>query len=243
MTIDSAFNEISVILDNEHWSVLRLDGRAFTKRSDEYQRPFDPEFHEAMLAALTAVMDETPAAFAHTASDEISLFFAPGTSWFGNRLSKWLSVTSGVVSGALAREMLKFKGIPSVDAKAFELNNEEEVAQYLNERLDSAWRNCRLGYVHYGLLAQGLSPKVAATREHQMGFSEVKNYLPDDLPGWQKYGVLAGYEIVEHLGIDPRSGEERPTTRRRLTFYEETSQGFINEAILPHLLISRSSAS
>jgi tRNA(His) 5'-end guanylyltransferase len=243
MTIDSVFDEISVILAVEHWIVLRLDGRSFTKRSDEYQRPFDPEFHGAMLAALAAVADETPAAFAHTASDEISLFFAPGTSWFGNRLSKWLSVTSGVVSGALAREMLKFKGIPSVDAKAFELNNEEEVASYLNERLESSWRNCRLGYVHYGLLAQGLSPKAAASREHQMGFNEVKNYLPDDLPGWQKYGVLAGYEIVEHLGIDPRSGEERPTTRRRLAFYEETSQGLINEAVLPHLLTSRSSAS
>jgi tRNA(His) 5'-end guanylyltransferase len=243
MTIDSAFEEISVILASEHWIVLRLDGRAFTKRGDEYQRPFDADFHWAMLAALTAVMAESPAAFAHTASDEISLFFAPGTNWFGNRLSKWLSVTSGIVSGALAREMLKFKGIPSVDAKAFELNSEEEVGQYLNERLESSWRNCRLGYVHYTLLAQGLSPKAAAASEHQMSFAEVKGYLPADLPGWQKYGVLAGYEIVEHIGIDPRTNEEKPTTRRRLTFYEEVSQGFINEAVLPRLLISRNSTS
>jgi len=218
-----ALEELNLVLDTAGWVVLRLDGRAFTRRSANYVRPFDPAFHAGMRAATEAVLAECPAAFAHTASDEISLFFAPGTNWFAGRLAKWLTTAAGVASSALSAQMTKFDGLPSVDARAFATTDESGVADYLAERLRSSERNCRQGYVYYTLLSQGLSGHTADVRQRAMSITEALTYVPDDAPAWARYGALAFYEVVPHTGIDPRDGSSHPTTRRRLRFVDAPS--------------------
>ena len=154
---------------SDAWVVMRLDGRGFTRGSREYKRPFDPDFHAAMRKATEALFSGSPLQFAHTASDEINLVFGPQTNWFGRRGTKWLSVTAATASSALSQSLTRFVGLPTVDAKAFRAKDLNEVRAYMMERLDSSWRNCRNGYVYYGL------------GEKQKALDSYQRYL-DELP-------------------------------------------------------------
>ena len=235
-----ALEELSPVLDTSGWVVLRLDGRAFTGRAARYARPFDPDFHAAMREATATVLAEVPACFAHTASDEISLFLPPGTSWLGGRMAKWLSVPAGVVSAALVGAMTRFDGLPGVDTKAFATTDADGVERYLAERLRSSNRNARQGYVYYGLRAQGLSGRAAAKIQKAMPFDEQLAMLPADMPAWARYGALAHYETVSRSGRDPRTGQEMAVERRVLAWNElETLEDL--RPLLPILLASRPS--
>jgi len=237
---EPTLEEVELTLDTQGWVVLRLDGHSFTRRAARYDRPFDPDFHAAMRAATSAVLSECPAAFAHTASDEISLFFPPATNWFAGRLAKWLTTTAGVASSALSAQMAKFEGLPSVDARAFATTDEVGVMDYLAERLRSSERNCRQGYVYYTLLSQGLSGHAADVAQRAMSIEEALTYVPADAPAWQRYGALAYYELVPHEGIDPRDGSVHPTTRRRLRFADAPSAHSLGSSPLTaQLLASR----
>jgi tRNA(His) guanylyltransferase len=235
-----ALEELGPVLDTSGWVVLRLDGRAFTGRAARYTRPFDPDFHAAMRAATAVVLAEVPACFAHTASDEISLFFAPGTSWLGGRMAKWLSVPAGVVSAALTSAMARFDGLPGVDAKVFATTDADGIEQYLLERLRSSNRNARQGYVYYGLRARGLSGRAAAKIQKAMPMDEQLAMLPPDMPAWQRYGALARYQTVMRTGRDPRTGQEMAAERRVLAWNELEALKDL-KPLLPVLLASRPS--
>jgi tRNA(His) 5'-end guanylyltransferase len=235
-----ALEELSPLLDTSSWVVLRLDGRAFTGRAARYTRPFDPDFHAAMRAATAITLAEVPACFAHTASDEISLFFAPGTSWLGGRMAKWLSVPAGVVSAALTVAMTRFDGLPGVDAKAFASTDESGVERYLLERLRSSNRNARQGYVYYGLRAKGLSGRAAAKVQKTMPLDEQLAMLPPDLPAWQRYGALAHYEAIRRAGRDGLTGQS-VTVERRVLAWNELEALEDLKSLLPVLLASRPS--
>ena len=202
------------------WVVMRLDGRGFTRGAREYTRPFDPDFHAAMRKATEALFGVSPLQFAHTASDEINLVFGPQTNWFGRRGAKWLSVTAATASSALSRTLTRFVGFPTMDAKAFRAEDLGEVRAYMIERLDSSWRNCRNGYVYYGLMAQGKSAAAADKTVRAAARGELDYLVPGDLPGWQRFGAVAHYDEVAHVGHNPKTGVDVPTTRRRLGWHE-----------------------
>ena len=223
------------------WVILRLDGRSFTTRARAYTRPFDPRFHEAMRIATAALFCETPAAFAHTASDEISLFFAPGTDWFDGRIPKWLSLTAGIASSALSRAMTAFDGLPTMDAKAFQAPDEEAVVDYLFERAKSSRRNCRNAYVHYTLLSQGLSARTAERTAQTLTGAEMATYVPLDAPTWHLFGGYAYYTLIERQGVDPRNGRAMPPTTRRILCWAEIANLDDLSDLTSQLLLSRPS--
>ena len=231
--------EFSERFDPATWVILRLDGRGFTNRARAYARPFDPRFHEAMRNATEALLAETPAAFAHTASDEISLFFAPGTDWFDGRMAKWLSISAGLASAALARSMTAFVGLPTMDAKAFSAPDENGLADYLFERAKSSRRNCRNGYVHYTLLAQGLGARAAERAAQKMSGAQMAQFVPPEAPAWELFGAYAHYALVERQGADPRSGRLMPPTLRRVLRWTEVANLDELSDLVTRLLVSR----
>lgn len=206
-------------IDPARWTVLRLDGRNFSRRSAAYRRPFDPDFHAAMRSVVEVLMAETPAVAAHTASDEISLIFAPDTDWFSSRLDKWLSTAASVTGSAMTRHLTRMEGIASCDARAFGAANLTEVVDYLAERVNNSRRNCRNAYAYFGARAAGLSAREAERRAMELtrGNGDI---FPSDTPTWERHGALVRYRRINHVGIDPRSGAEIPTTRRRLMWAE-----------------------
>src|SRR5690349_13297066 len=83
------------------WSVVRLDGRGFSRFTGaHFEKPFDPRFRDLMAATGRAVMVELHGLYAHVQSDEISLLFRPDGAPFGGRLEKLLSVSAGIASAA-----------------------------------------------------------------------------------------------------------------------------------------------
>ena len=206
-------------LDRNSWIVVRLDGRNFSGRSQQYKRPFDPQFHAAMRQVTETLMAETPAVAAHTASDEISLIFAPDTDWFSHRFDKWISTCASVAGAALFRYLTRIEGIPSADARALAISDQAALTDYLHDRLRNSRRNCRNAYIYWSLREQGLSPREADTRSRQMAH-ERNDFIPTEAADWESYGAIVYYSIVSHTGLDPRTNTPVPTTRRRLSWAE-----------------------
>lgn len=212
-------SHFSSVLDPRAWIVIRLDGRNFSARSAAYRRPFDPAFHAGMRQVTETLLAETPAAAAHTASDEVSLIFVPGTDWFGGRYEKWLSTCASVTGAALTRHLTRLTGLGAADARAFALPDLRALGEYLSERLYQSRRNCRNGYVYFGLRAQGLSPKVADTQAKQIA-ARGEGFIPEGAADWERYGAFLRYLTSPHTGTNPLTGQTMHTTRRRPAWSE-----------------------
>ncbi len=58
--------------------VVRVDGRSFTRlTNEEYERPFDPAFHQAMVDTTRTLLTDLGGTFTCTHSDEISVLLPP----------------------------------------------------------------------------------------------------------------------------------------------------------------------
>lgn len=80
---------------------VRIDGRAFHTFTRGLNKPFDPEFAEAMKETTKYLHDETNAFISYVQSDEISLcYLAPEKMPFGTRLFKLESCLAGMASAA-----------------------------------------------------------------------------------------------------------------------------------------------
>jgi tRNA(His) 5'-end guanylyltransferase len=64
------------------WTVIRLDGRAFTGfTAERFEKPFDWRMRDVMVHAASALLEDFSGAYACTHSDEISVAFVP--EWVG----------------------------------------------------------------------------------------------------------------------------------------------------------------
>lgn len=63
------------IIPPRTYTVVRVDGRGFSKFTKKMQKPFDPDFSEAMNDAAVEMCKTFNPAFAYTQSDEITLVF------------------------------------------------------------------------------------------------------------------------------------------------------------------------
>jgi tRNA(His) 5'-end guanylyltransferase len=91
------------------WTVIRADGRGFSKLTGEhFSKPFDDRMRDHMTAAATALMTEFDAVWGCTHSDEISVVLPPGFDIFSREVEKLVSVSAGICSlrqnGSSARE-------------------------------------------------------------------------------------------------------------------------------------------
>src|SRR5262249_19871664 len=85
------------------WPVLRLDGRSFSRFTEErFEKPFDAKFHELMLKTTQILVEELQASYAYTESDEISLLFPRAWGLFDRELEKTVSVSAGIASAAFS---------------------------------------------------------------------------------------------------------------------------------------------
>jgi tRNA(His) guanylyltransferase len=88
------------------WTVIRLDGRAFTRFTEaRFGKPFDARFHGAMVETARALLAEMSALYAYTESDEISLLFRPEWDFFDRELEKIVSLSAGMASAAFTQAL------------------------------------------------------------------------------------------------------------------------------------------
>jgi hypothetical protein len=120
------------------WTVLRLDGRGFTRfTAGRFDKPFDVRLPDFMTAAARSVMEDFQGLYAVTHSDEISTVFPPTWDMFERRLEKLVSVSAGLASATFTQacgEAAHF------DSRVWQGVGERNVVEYFRWRQEEAAR-------------------------------------------------------------------------------------------------------
>lgn len=227
-------------LPPEGWAVVRADGRGFSRLTEQrFQKPFDPRFHEAMVAAARAMLEELSGLYAYTESDEISLLLPRDNSFFSGRLEKLVSVAAGIASATFTHHI----GAPAhFDARVWLGPSEEAVVDYFRWRQADALRCSLNGWCYWTLRQAGQSAGQATAALDGRTFDEKRALLErhgvqlDALPGWQRQGVGLYPETFLKRGFDPRSREEVFVARRRVRVEETLPTGDAYARFLTPLL-------
>lgn len=201
------------------WVIVRVDGKGFSKVTENRHHPFDQNFHADMVKAAGRLFEVYPMArLAVTHSDEISVVLPPEFDLFDRRVEKLLSISA---SAASAGYSLSAGHFGAFDARlAYELT-EDNVIDYLKWRQRDCWRCFLNSLTYWTARDQGLSVR-AATKlagalprdKHDYLFSVGIN--PNDRIDSEKRGSALRWMQVEHVGFNPITEEHVPTTRRRL---------------------------
>jgi tRNA(His) guanylyltransferase len=202
------------------WTVIRVDGRSFTRfTSERFDKPFDERFRNHMTAAAEALMREMNGIYAFTESDEISVLFPPRWEMFDRELEKLVSVAAGIASAAFTLSMGESAHF---DARVWLGSDVEAVADYFMWRHFDAARCCLNGWAYWTMRNAGSSyaeaskelEKRTAAWKNELLFRHGTNF--NDVPNWQKRGVGVYWADYEIDGLNPVTGTPTVAVRRRL---------------------------
>jgi tRNA(His) 5'-end guanylyltransferase len=211
------------------WVVLRLDGRGFSRFTEERcDKPFDLRFHGWMTQAAQALMEEFQGLYAYTESDEISVLFPRDWSLFDRELEKAVSLSAGLASAAFA---LACGSRAHFDSRVVLAAQDEQVVDYFRWRQADAARCALNGWCYWTLRksGQGVAEATATLRgkgadfKNELLFRAGINF--NDLPPWQKRGTGLYWETYERAGYDPRLDREVTAIRRRIKVDQDLPTG------------------
>lgn len=222
------------------WTVLRLDGRGFTRfTAGRFAKPFDERLRDLMIGAARALLEDFQGLYAVTHSDELSVVFAPGWDLFDRRVEKLVSISAAVVSAAFST---RYGEAAQFDSRVWQGVSRDDVIAYLRWRQADAARCALHGWCYWTLrheggeaaqVARALVGKGAAF-QHQLLLQRGIRF--DDLPAWQRRGVGLRWETYAKPGVDPRSGTPTITQRRRVRVELDLPMGATYEQLVLQLL-------
>lgn len=203
--------------------VARLDGRGFTKLTKErhaFDAPFDVRFRDMMVQTVEHLMTcGVRAVYGYTQSDEISLLLHRDETSFNRKTRKLNSVLAGEAS---ARFSLLLADVGCFDCRICELPNDQLVVDYFRWRNEDAARNALSAHGYWLLRRQGRSQgeatgellRMSTAAKNELLFQNGINF--NELPAWQKRGMGVWWRDVAKTGVNPKTGENVETVRRRL---------------------------
>ncbi|WP_331770588.1 tRNA 5'-guanylyltransferase (plasmid) [Embleya sp. NBC_00888] len=215
----------SLVLLPGAWTVIRVDGRSFSRFTEQhFDKPFDERFAALMDETAQALFTELDARYAYTESDEISILLDPSFDMFGREVEKLVSVTAGIASATFTHRA----GIPAhFDSRIWMGTGVSDVVDYFSWRQADAARCALDGWCYWTLRKDGRSAR-AATHElarlskadkNELLFAHDVNF--NELPAWQRRGVGVWWESFERIGYDPVREIEVSATRRRVRVERE----------------------
>lgn len=209
--------------------VARIDGRSFTRLTGDimgFKKPYDETFRDHMIATLEHLVSRAgfKVTFGYTQSDEISLLFPRDEVSFDRNIRKWTSILAGEASGMFCSRL----GRPAAfDCRLIELPTDQLVVDYFRWRNEDAHRNALNAWTYWKLREEGKG-QAEATKELEKLSVAQKNELLwqrginfNDLPLWQRRGVGAQWLAEDKAGVNPKTGAETLTSRRKLTLIDE----------------------
>jgi tRNA(His) guanylyltransferase len=202
------------------WTVLRVDGRGFSRLTEEhFTKPFDDRIRQNMTAAAVALVTELGAVYGCTHSDEISVLLPPSSELFGRGQEKLVSVSAGIASAAFTAAA----GTPAhFDSRAWIGAAVSDVADYFSWRQSDAARSALGSWCYWTLRKAGSTGQQATAALKGASTSDLNELLYqhgisyNDVPAWQRRGTGLYWKAHVKAGRDPRSGAEAVATRRRL---------------------------
>jgi tRNA(His) 5'-end guanylyltransferase len=209
--------------------ILRLDGRGFSGLTEgRFEKPFDSRFHDWMVEAARAVLDEFAGVYAYTESDEISVLFPRTWDLYDRELEKAVSLSAGLASAAFS---LAAAVRVQFDSRGVLCADDSQVEDYFRWRQADAARCALNGWCYWTLRKEGRSA-ADATAELVGKSADFKNELLfrrginfNEVPQWQRRGTGLYWESFEHAGYNPKRAVEVVTTRRRIKVDRELPTG------------------
>ncbi|MBR3517803.1 MAG: guanylyltransferase [Lachnospiraceae bacterium] len=207
--------------------VARLDGRGFTKMTNEhFEKPFDERFKNMMVEVTRELMKNSGfrVIYGYTQSDEISLLFAPDENSFGRKVRKINTTLAGIAS---AKASLMLGEVVSLDCRIAPLPNKKLVEDYFSWRQQDCFRNALNGWCYWTLRKEGASRRQATSIlagkgddfKNELLFERGVNF--NDTPAWQRRGVGLYYKEIEREGYNPKTGETVVSKRNELFLDED----------------------
>jgi tRNA(His) guanylyltransferase len=225
--------------------VARIDGRGFTRLTKEvhdFEAPFDVRFRDMMVETVKHLMDcGFRTLYGYTQSDEISLLFHRGVDAFDRKARKYNSILAAEAS---AKFSLLLGAPAAFDCRISELSAGDDVVDYFRWRSEDAHRNALNSHCYWALRHEGKSVGQATSSLHGLSVAEKNELLFqrginfNDLPRWQRRGVGVLWETYEKQGLNPLTGQESATKRRRLQVNLELPMKEDYSPFIKHLLDS-----
>eukprot|EP00871_Galdieria_phlegrea_P005899 jgi/Galph1/797/GphlegSOOS_G5556.1 len=176
------------------WIVVRVDGRSFTKFSEdhEFQKPNDERCLRLMEQSAAKVLENfDDCILAYGQSDEFSFILRRDTNIFNRReSSKILSCIVSLFSSSFVYywkqffEEIDLKYPPSFDARVVVYPSEKSLRDYLSWRQVDCHINNQYNVCFWSLVQNGMSPNEAYTLLKGT-FADFKNELL-----FQRFGII-----------------------------------------------------
>ena len=214
------------------WPVIRVDGRSFSKFTEKMNKPFDPEFHDAMTGVAQKLLVDLNGLYAYTESDEISILLSKDTDLFDREVEKLVSVSAALAASTLTTYYRGEYEPCAFDSRIWIGPSEPFVVDYFRWRAADAQR-CALNSYSYWTLrqkenlnehraskvleGQGVPFKTELLLKHGVDFNAV--------PSWHRRGIGLYWEPYKKEGYNPITKETVLADRRRVKVDEDLPVG------------------
>ncbi|WP_354214906.1 tRNA(His) guanylyltransferase Thg1 family protein [Arthrobacter sp. UYCo732] len=147
MVMKGLERQYRTVLPANSYSVIRVDGKGFSKYTRNLQRPFDPKFTEDMTATALYLCENIDGAqFAYTQSDEISVVISDLTgantqAWFGGQVQKIVSTSAALATAKFNRLRPEVEALALFDGRTHHLVGPGGVLEYVRWRQADAMKN------------------------------------------------------------------------------------------------------
>jgi tRNA(His) 5'-end guanylyltransferase len=130
-------------------TIIRLDGKGFSKFTKGLNKPFDDGFSDDMDATAVYLCENIQGAkFAYTQSDEISVILTDfdnleTSAWFDYNVQKMVSIAASLAT-ARFNQLRAFRGetkLAQFDARVFQVPSVNEMTNYVLWRQQDCTRN------------------------------------------------------------------------------------------------------
>jgi tRNA(His) 5'-end guanylyltransferase len=195
-------------LDKSYPAIVRVDGRAFSKYTRGFNKPFDDMIHLAMEHAAKLLCEEMQGSrLAYTQSDEITILFTAhdnpeATLWFDGKVQKIVSSAAAIATEAFNEYMDKMnistfdnkRKRARFDARTFNLPT-QEVNNCFIWRQQDAVRNSKQSIGHAHFSHKELMHK---STEKIVGMLLENGVVWDDLPAHYQRGICVKKEVYNN---------------------------------------------
>lgn len=145
--------EFDTKLDSSKHTIIRIDGKGFSKYTKQFEQPFSTILNDIFAASADGVLgDIDNAKFAYHQSDEVSFIIPPLVDkqvfWFSGRIQKITSIIASSFSkefnyfiplkDAFNKEYSKYAVF---DARVFQVPSLDELVNYIRWRQRDSYRN------------------------------------------------------------------------------------------------------